>query len=384
MSRELFYKPLKLNLKELLPTISDSDVDKYHYIIDNLYLRRVIGRRDWTDYLNLSTKLLQKVTSARFACPALKKLVRLEILECDGESKRGVKCLGYRFAEAWRGERFGRVTIKSRKFAKHIEKVANSSIAETIDGRAEYQVVYDTLRRLKVDQQGACASAKLHHSGKKLNARLKAIEAIANADWFFKFDRRKKRLFHNLVQLSRDMRPFVTVDGLKLVHLDFSSLHPAMLAGLYEESSQEKMKYLDWIRKGFYEQFSVEGKTRKELKVALFSEYLFCSTPKKSVVKTRFEDEFPELGKLIYAQKGGEKGKWKDQYSKLSIKLQGREADMVFGIIIPRLLAVHPKMPLLTLHDCIATTEPFAQLVASEMAVVFKEQFGFSIAVNTS
>ena len=157
-----------------------------------------------------------------------------------------------------------------------------------------------------------------------------------------------------------------------------------MLAGLYEESSQEKVKYLDWLGKGFYEQFSVKGKTRKELKVALFSEYLFCSTLKNSVVKTRFEDEFPELGELIYAQKGGEKGKWKDQYSKLSIKLQGREADMVFGIIIPRLLAIHPKMPLLTLHDCIATTEPFAQLVASEMAGVFKEQFGFSIAVNTS
>ena len=169
--------------------------------------------------------------------------------------------------------------------------------------------------------------------------RLKSIEAIASAHWFFGFDRREKRLFHNFVQLSRNIRPFVTVDGLKLILLDFSSLHPAMLAGLYEESSQEKVKYLDWLGKGFYEQFSVEGKTRKELKVALFSEYLFCSTPKNSVVKTRFEDEFPELGELVYAQKGGEKGKWKDQYSKLSIKLQGREADMVFGIIIPRLLA---------------------------------------------
>ena len=151
-------------------------MDKYHYIIDNLYLRRVIGRRDWTDYLNLSTKLLQKVTSARFACPALKELIRLGILECDRESKKGVKCRGYRFAEAWRGERFGSVKIKSRKFANHIEQVVNFTIAQTIAGRAEYQAVYDTLRSLKVDQEGASASAKLQNKYRKEIKRASEVD----------------------------------------------------------------------------------------------------------------------------------------------------------------------------------------------------------------
>ncbi|MEP6669905.1 MAG: hypothetical protein ABJF10_12175, partial [Chthoniobacter sp.] len=101
-----------------------------------------------------------------------------------------------------------------------------------------------------------------------------------------------------------------------------------------------------------------------EVKRLTFSRIVFCHNAVEHELLDIFRKTFPVLAVIISDEKRG-------FHQRLARKLQKQESSVVIDRVVPKLAKQDDSMPLLSLHDCIATTEPYVQVVER----VLREEF---------
>jgi hypothetical protein len=129
--------------------------------------------------------------------------------------------------------------------------------------------------------------------------------------------------------------------------------------------------------------------TRDEIKRAVFKSILFGSIPRPGSkgrgVYDVFASRFPTVARFLRRMKQlgpalksavGTLGPWlpakwaKGRPARIS---QRTESWLIVHVVVPRLLALYPRMPIVTCHDSILTTEPYCNTATSAIAVAFAE-----------
>ena len=107
-----------------------------------------------------------------------------------------------------------------------------------------------------------------------------------------------------------------------------------------------------------------------------------CTTNKASI---EFKKLFPEVFKIADAIKGGrpvdratDTGELKT-HNRLSILLQRMEAKFILDYCTKRIAKKYPNMPLITIHDSIATTTSYAAVLKVEFEKCMQDYFGIAV-----
>lgn len=244
----------------------------------------------------------------------------------------------------------------------------------------------------------------------KISSWLTALDKIKEKQFYFKQDRTSYRLHTSAVSIKKEMRKYLSINGQRLVACDIKNSQPYLSTALFLNPKQciplilphldnckqfmkpwviqaiykmlkkyEKgdkldstLKYIELATTGkLYEFMAIElGKlttkvwTREDAKLELLKVLFFPPKFKKLKGRIVMKNHFPEVlrffsllnygFKLTKAQKGTIKGKSGPNI--LAILLQTMESEIVLNRVCKKINEKYPTIPLITLHDGIATT----------------------------
>ena len=315
-----------------------------------------------------------------------------------------------------------RIDVNNDFLRVNLHKLAKSSkfkIVEQFDGRdinCEHLVPL-FYNGLSIDFDNAIKEIMKEQNFHKRNAQLLAIEKIRNKEFWFKRNVLSDNRLHTpLTNLSKLTRQFFYINGESMVNIDIKCSQPYFLVGMIDEIKREETernatntlmlhnideirhivdlisfkeeysKIKDWILyDDFYTRMSdslfegkeislerteIIGKKKnakckkviyrnvrdlvKKLVLRMFYINPDCRVYKGDKDIKLFTEKFPEFSKLLVALK-------KQDYKKFSMMMQQREAYCILDVVTKRLAQSYPDMPLVTIHDSIATTVSWAK-----------------------
>jgi len=122
------------------------------------------------------------------------------------------------------------------------------------------------------------------------------VESVLNKRIGISSESKSGRAFHPLIRITRGVRKYFRKNGQPLVNIDAKSFHPYLIASCIEDIN-DRHRYLDIVRGGFYEIFVDESHSREMIKVAL-QKYLSGRPTKDSKVLEIgrwYEENFPDV-----------------------------------------------------------------------------------------
>ena len=203
----------------------------------------------------------------------------------------------------------------------------------------------------------------------------RSVERIQNRDWFSVPDKNTGRLFNNVTNLPRLLRPFLRLDGKPLVEIDVANCQPLLLISFYE-GEPERERFKEAVESGqFYEMLNAGlekpygADKRDKLKEKVYSQIFFDRKRENpSKLCKAFGGLFPVLYGKIEAIKHTD-------YRKVALRLQSAEAGIMLGRVV-RHIAETSQIPVLTIHDSILCFEEHKDYVKQLMENAFAETLG--------
>jgi hypothetical protein len=393
--RTHFFIPDGLDLEQLLTKrgsnnlCTDLMLDKLHYVIDHLYLNVVMRKDEWTDFCPLHSQVLADVLGSRDAPKVKEALVELRIIEVlktggreSYEPKKRSK--QYRFTKKYRGVSFHAVAIRRRGFAVRLEQKNLRRNESVIGNNGVRRVVASSIENLHYDIEGARRYLERmdFKTVNSQNAYRYAVQCFEDKHWLFADDQRG-RLYHNFSQMARKLRRFASYNGQELFAADVSACQPCLLSLLYEDDCDEKRRYIEivksntfyaFLNKRFKQPYDISGDASKaQFKQEVFHRILYGSKwAKPNEMSEVFASEFPTLARLVGEAK-------RRHHRDLPIRLQGIEAQIVINEAASGFIEAHPgeDFCLITVHDCLVTTEEYVGECARRLRTAFRNVLGF-------
>ena len=434
------YYPDNLDLTKLLPKEKLKHIEKYHYVLSQIYISKTFNARYHKDsYVRLKNSYLRKMVNSRWANPIKSDLVEMGIMEIEPAKtgrlhsyKVGRNSKGYRLTAKYRNRGFNSVDA-SEKLIKlrdkhYFEDITYDEERLPIEDRVEialetyrnktdaqdpkYRRLRAYMKEITIDFPAAMKyldSIADEISQDKYNAYAIAIDCIMDNDLIYlKTDPRTGRLYTNITNLYKGLRPFIKYQGQELVQVDIANSQPFFFnftiremwphkgikmkynttkregkrkkKGISVDSAEPDLSdialYLQKTQKGeFYDHLLAElnrskgtNYTRDEFKPTAFGKIFFCKRESNFHYKESkiFKEIYPNVFKVILHEK-------LHDHRLLALKLQKSEADiMIEKIAIP----LSEEMPIFTIHDSIMTTKKNLPKVKRYIKQVFKEQLG--------
>ncbi|MBK9221919.1 MAG: hypothetical protein IPO16_07310 [Saprospiraceae bacterium] len=273
----------------------------------------------------------------------------------------------------------------------------------------------------------------------KVNSWKNSLVKIDEGALYFKQDNTSFRLHTSAISVKKELRIFFRINGQPLVSCDIKNSQPTFslrfflkptestpiidhyicsykgtaLESSYKELhnmlvryrrkklEQTTLNYIDLVSSGkLYEFFAEELRkltdkdwSREAAKRAVF-DVLFCPPKFKSLPGRKvFEKHFPEVIKFFslinqgYTMTKSQRAKYKSQLGKnpenyLARILQRTESQVVLDIICKELKSKHPHIPLIPLHDGIATTLDNELIVYKTMLRILEKEIGIKVNVE--
>ena len=398
-----FFIPENLDLPTLLREhgyvyfTKDIHLDKFYYLIDRIYLDRHI--RDGSDedvYVPINAKVLESIVGKPFATRVKRTLVALKILEEDPRYRRGRYSMGYRFGPAYRNSTFRLGPLRNQKLLNRISRNRDKIKNEVAGGHEGRILIARSLEGLEFDCEAATDFVSRQHYQKKggQQRRFAVIELFRSDCHTFSCDA-AGRLYHALTTCSRDLRQFVAWRGKPLFAADVSNSQPALHSLLYKAHCAEKERFIELVSANRFYAFinsklaqpvDLEDEDQKTaLKRDIFHRIFYGwphQVPRSEAARV-FAEHFPHLDDEIKSVK------WdgiydRQQLTYLPVMLQKVEADLVINRVATDLSRVHAgeEFCLISIHDCLVTTEENIEEVKSMLCAAFQEKLGFLLPVK--
>ena len=345
----------------------------YLYILSHIRTYPFYDKRfEAEDFIPVHMKVLKKMISYNYAHKFIYNLLEAGVIKSDNFYIAGLKAKGYKLTAEYKTEKFFVVECKDLLLKNKIEKVKKLQKNMVFEESFGYGYVTNCMEDLVIEYDSAVKFIKKYIKEDEKEESYQMMTALFR-DKFATVDDKGKRLHNNLTNIAATLRQFITYKKQPLVQVDIKNSQPLFLYLLMkkyyiDEKEMEKYKNVV-INLGFYEFFAeklnykLTKENRKEFKQKIFSGVLFDRNRKKySRYEVVFKEEFPAIFHLIREMKTVE-------YEQVAINLQKTESKFVFYCV--EKIAKEKKIPMLTIHDSICTTEGNEESVKKEMAKQF-------------
>jgi hypothetical protein len=361
----------------------------YLFISLMLETAAMLVKRPKDRYIRLHSEKLRAVIDKRLLPQVKALLLSLGIIEIDSGYMAGETSKGYRLCFIWAIRKIVERPAATKQ-AKKLEKARFERVRPETPSQEE-QV--RTLARLKVDREEAEQAVLLQRPSAQEFYNT-AISLIDHQKWFFGPDR-AGRCHSNFTNFPGDLRKHLSLDGQRLAKIDVSAAQANIIAGkIKQEQAKQQDKSKDSIpmlslfddltlmegllsEGRFYEWWGEMGdyESREKAKgefvrwlndTAKKTRWIDADRTARNYLPTVWEYRESFVG--VLTEDGG---------PLLSRLLQQEESEWIVEGVCGRLHAAIPGIPLLTIHDCVATVPEHIDIVAATIKEVGFERYGF-------
>ena len=355
------------------------------YILHALKTKQSFKRESLNGFFPLNKELLESIISKAKRLEVIRYLVKIGLVEVNHEyafkinnrtyqvkkgrvsttteSQAGSISKGYRLTDKANDSRWITHQVKDRllvaklnRWQERFEAESKKLITKKGGG---YQITNYWLTSLKIDEVKSLAYIE-QFSPKKYDAYKYQIESISKKKFNTLIDD-NGRFHHNLTNLKKELRQYLTIDNDTLIGFDIVNSQPTFL-GIYlnklNVDSNELNNYLKQCKNGQVYEY-INGANfatpveRSEFKRQLFKSVFFGKVMNMSSNEAgkKFQALFPN----IYTTIKGVKNEFGANY--IANKLQTIESKFIFDLINYINTEAGGQVPLISLHDAIYTTE---------------------------
>ena len=386
------------------------------------YLIHCISVEAWTDRLDkrgfarLNALLLRRYIPKKALKPLKDYLIRCGVLRTIGYSA-GNFSTGYRISPRFDGPP-SRVLIQDARLAGKILDWRDSYTKdheppepEVIERRLPIlRAMRRTLGRLSFTLSADEIGKALRIAGVSDNHVRYVESVIEHGDYSVPKVCNFGRRVHSIVtRISKEVRPFLAIDGAEVIELDVANSQPLILAAAFRRPDlwptyigdqhngrardvpgcllapdvsarlasdvddfallcEDGMLYESLIERGGF-------RYRERVKTLLFRDVLFCKANVSRTMTKVFANSWPGLFNAIVGLK-------RDQgYKAVSMLLQRMESHIVIDCVCQRLIEEHPGLSFLTIHDSALVVASQGEMVRNLIVEEF-ERFGVRATVR--
>jgi hypothetical protein len=386
--------PENIDLVSNLPEVEHKHVDKYYYLLHQLYLRRVTDVRITKNTpIPVNYNSLREFLTHRHIDKVIDYWRTAGVIERSGNFIPNTKSYGYRFTEAYKDIRNKKVAITDQKFADKLERKRRERNMKIDLKVPQHSFIYFNLQEINIDAKAAYNIAFVANSPKKgtrakrekhFNKWHTAIHAIEHKEWFITRDKTGKRVHNNFVNAPSRIRETMTIPtGEQLVNVDIRCSQPLMLAIVlkkYYAGASIPPKMLDYIQEceqgTLYETLanaaSVSIADRKKFKRNFFKKVLYGRNENatRSPEWAIFAALYPDVSAYIVTAKA-------DNYKALSHALQRQESEIIIDGVFGGLAADYYPSDYfaLPIHDSIVVTKSNEEDIKHRIISAFQKHY---------
>lgn len=373
------YIPSNLDLQNILPEYSESDLDKFHCLIHLIYEQRILYKNP-EEFIPLKAGYLRSIIVRDYNYYR-DILIDKNIIECDGRYIKGKKSFGYKLCPPYSEVKHRQILLKNKLIIKNLEKWKLRRLPKT----DVHIHLYKFLRQLKIDGLNAAESITDLNVIEFNYAEL-AINKFLDKDFFLVSDD-YGRVHTNVSLLKGSLRKFLRYEGKKLFNVDIVNSQPLILLLIpilsntirctFSSCPPEQLdifKYKELVENGQLYDYLISNQgfddylveQNKEYDKNKFKETFFREIFFGRKVSGLFWELFPSVANIIANIK-------KDDYRSLAWMMQRAESDLIINKVCRRLMVEHPKCFISTIHDSILTTEENVDKIKIVMLEEFKK-----------
>jgi hypothetical protein len=337
--------------------------DGLRWILSTLYFYKVavLSKDKQDEPVYLSATLLKKMVGDRLA-EIRDDAERLGLIVCDHKyinSTRGIpsKCFGYQIGRALAGVKFVKWKGDGAVYLNRFRRFKSEwTASRDLDALGRYMRKW--LLKVRVAKSVKHAVAEMLESKRELATH--QIDLIR--DQMIRTTYCDYGRFHsNFTRLCSEVRNHLEIDGKRLVEIDITSSQVLFLAKVLGPAAEELVVDLKAGR--VYERFQAHTglPTRAAAKQEFFHSIYGGIRQTKA-----FCELWPAAGEALKQLKRDHGYKWVPQ------EMQRRESDLILRTVVDTLRRDHPEVPVVTVHDSIATTAQYVDLVRSLLLEAFE------------
>lgn len=392
--KDFYYLTEEFLKKEFVPpeilTEKRADIffEKVAYVIDAIYLKTVMHKKNRHEYINLHSVVLQSILGTHYAKNILDLLIKKNIIECDGKYHRGEKSFGYRFTRKYWESTFKKgITISPRMFVR-IEKNRKQQNDLAIGNDPVKKKIKESVEIVSFSVEEARMFVRDYPYADELRRERRTVLIESYPHFTYSTDS-AGRFYHWISNLPTDLRQFIRYKGERLYAIDVACCQPLLLASLYPENCEEKSRYIDLVASGnFYkyvvtlmdDHFDLEFPAEKKfVKEMVYADLFYCSNERFTGLKSRFTEQFPILMEEAAKKK-------KEHHRNLPLLLQKLEAHLVIEEAGDLLQAAMDEKDFIfiTMHDAIVTINKYVPAVHSALKLVVEGYLGFPVVIKSA
>jgi hypothetical protein len=347
----------------------------------------------------------------------LKKLIDYGIIERLGNAVPGKTSYLYRIANQYYSK-YESIKLTDQKLIRRIDQARqkiHKEIAKSTRGRSE-QIKY--LKQLTISKEYRKSLIFNYMKIEQYNSILASAVRIQNGDIFYSVDQTSGRFHSNVTNMSKELRPYLRIQGQQLVNIDVKNCQPylstiiltdpgkvswmtdnvefaRLLASLRVTMTEDVKKYISLVITGqLYEylmmRFAAAGMnlTRAETKQQVLR-ILFARNrmPKEEMNKRArqiFIENFPTVNTIFSKVRGQEQGNKFRNFKRFAILLQRIESFLMLDVVLKRIHKELPGVIAITIHDSIMTGILTNEVSAVREIIekVFSEFVGFKPVIK--
>jgi len=371
---------LSFSVEEILPQLSDKlrawprtpEMVRYALHLIGAHADKATG------LATVNARAFCRVAGRRYGHAILNELRALGYIASDGKYVPGVSSKRYRLTARAKALPLGLIDA-SPSVSRRIREMRDEKNADTLARAPGAKVIFDDLARFSFP--GDC---ELNHVLAELRAERPhaapyhqfVVDQFTRRH-FFIASSSTGRIFHNLANMPKRIRPFLHVDGEPCAEVDIAACQATLMLSFYPSGCRERDAYAEVIRTDLYQYLAHEierstGKivTRDRVKERWLTQVFGLDKHRKEVWAILARD-FPILCQTLDSIRS-------DDYRKVAFRLQRMEAELVIGKIVPRLKADCGDVGLSTVHDSLIC----ARRIAQQVAVVMRDTLHAALGVE--
>lgn len=390
--------PSNLDFENLFPHCSKHR-DKYYYFIHKIYEEKLFDCRYEKDsFIKLHGRTLRSIIGERSYYPIRDNLVSKGIIEVNHNYSINEFSKSYRLTDTYRGIKHRQIKLIDEKILERIYRHKHSTLINIPPG-AEYKFLFNNLHKININHTEAVNFINSNYSYDPdiLNSYMISVDYIKEKEFFYHVDKTANRVHTNVSNLSRELRPFLTYKGRRLINIDIKNSQPFLFnilisnfiyplinispyvatfsdIELYKRLTSEGTFYEYLMRKAGFENMD-RGTFKKEF----FGKVFFCKSSDKYTYKETklFKELFPNVYQIILQYK-------KNDYKQLAITLQKAESHIMINKVCKRIATDKPEMFISSIHDSLLTTPENKNYVSDVILSEFERNFDLkpSIKIN--
>jgi hypothetical protein len=344
-------------------------------------------------FVPLHSRRLETLLGSRFASPALTALRTAGIVEANERYSSGNFTKSYRLTEKYRDDA---PEFRALNDACLIRKLRSDDTTRThvaIGTNAERYFVWQSLRRTTFSPAAWTLCDQFNFTSSEQRASwLLSLRGLWHGLHWLRADENTGRIFHNITQCPRELRPLLLIDGERAAEVDIANAQPFLALSLYPKDHPERHAYASFVTSGdFYaalfqamprkarrpwgsdpKAWTADTSRRDRFKVHALRHILYDVTPSKPpAIFETFAELFPWLAGELAMKRATKAGA-----SALARELQRAEADLVLGRVIPGIRATLSGCNAITIHDGILCGYRYAEAVRWIVEEEAKAVFG--------